>query len=69
MPTNTEPEGSAPTLLGMPNSNVQPGKRTNKGFLSGGTAGEAAFRDGVILVLVAWGLLFALAWSLRRHNV
>lgn len=69
MPTQTEQEGSAPTLLGMPNSNVQPGKRNSKGFLSGGTAGEAAFRDGVIIVLGAWALLFVLAWSLRRHNV
>jgi hypothetical protein len=33
------------------------------------TAGVAAVRDSVVIILAAWAILFALMWSLRSHNV
>lgn len=35
----------------------------------GKTKGDRAFMDAVIIVAVAWGILFALVWSLRQYNV
>jgi hypothetical protein len=34
-----------------------------------GSLGEVAFKDAVIIVLIAWAVLVFLAWSLRSHNV
>lgn len=31
--------------------------------------GDQAVMDAVVIVLIAWAVLFALAWSLRSHNV
>ncbi|HXK36334.1 MAG TPA: hypothetical protein VJ553_02035 [Candidatus Paceibacterota bacterium] len=61
----------SPTLKGMPGVSMsEPKARSAKGMLTGdGSVGDAAFRDGVILVLVAWALLFFLAYSLRRHII
>jgi hypothetical protein len=33
------------------------------------TLGEQAFKDAIILIVVAWLILFFLFFSLRRHNV
>lgn len=34
-----------------------------------GSIGDQAFMDAVIVIAVAWLILFALAFSLRSHNV
>lgn len=34
-----------------------------------GSVGDQAVMDAVLIVAIAWGILFALAWSLRKHNV
>ena len=36
---------------------------------SPGTMGDQALRDALIMVLIAWAILFALAFTLRRHNI
>jgi hypothetical protein len=33
------------------------------------TVGTKAVSDGVIIIIVAWSVLFALAYSLRAHNI
>lgn len=71
MPVSSEDDSGRPDLLGMPGNLNIPGRRKNAGnpVMSDGTVGDAAFRDGVLIVLGAWALLFFLAYSLRRHNV
>lgn len=34
-----------------------------------GSVGDQALMDAVAIVLTAWVLVFAIAFSLRRHNV
>jgi hypothetical protein len=34
-----------------------------------GSTGDQALMDALIIVLLAWALLFFLAFSLRRHNI
>jgi hypothetical protein len=34
-----------------------------------GTVGDQALMDALIIVLVAWAVIFFLAFSLRRHNI
>ncbi len=34
-----------------------------------GTVGDQALMDALIIVLVAWAIIFFLAFSLRRHNI
>lgn len=34
-----------------------------------GTIGDMAFRDAVLIVGIAWGVVFFLSFSLNRHNV
>jgi len=57
------------TLLGMPGNPAREPKAKGKSILGGGTTGEVAFNDSVMIVLGAWGLLFLLVYSLRHHNI
>lgn len=34
-----------------------------------GTVGDVALMDALLIVGIAWAVLFLLAFSLRRHNV
>lgn len=34
-----------------------------------GSPGDRALMDAIIMVVVAWAVLFFLAWSLRSHNI
>lgn len=34
-----------------------------------GSPGDRAFMDAVLIVGIAWAVLFFLAWSLRSHNI
>jgi hypothetical protein len=43
--------------------------KARKSMLSDGTIGSDAFRDGVVIVLIAWAVLFLLPYSLRHHNI
>ena len=36
---------------------------------SKGSVGDVAVMDAIALVIVAWLVLFALAYSLRHHNI
>lgn len=40
-----------------------------KNAASKGSPGDVALMDAVAIVLVAWVILFFLAFSLRRHNI
>lgn len=33
------------------------------------TAGTQAFNDAVLIIAVAWLIIFALAFTLRKHNI
>ena len=33
------------------------------------TAGNQAVIDGVIIIAISWAIIFALAYSLRAHNI
>lgn len=33
------------------------------------SVGDQALMDAIVLILVAWGVLFALLFSLRAHNI
>ncbi len=63
MPMGTEPEHV---------NNVLTTSREPKGpKRSGdpGTVGDQALMDALLIVLLAWALLFMLVFSLRRHNI
>ncbi len=34
-----------------------------------GSVGDTALRDALVALVIGWTLLFALAFSLRKHNV
>lgn len=34
-----------------------------------GSAGDRALMDGILIIGIAWAILFLLIWSLRSHNV
>lgn len=34
-----------------------------------GTMGDVAFKDAVLLIIIAWAFLFMLGWSLRGFNI
>lgn len=36
---------------------------------SKGSPGDVALMDAITIVIIAWAILFVLAFSLRRHNV
>lgn len=36
---------------------------------SKGSVGDVALKDAIAIVLVAWVIVFLLAFSLRRHNI
>lgn len=40
-----------------------------KNAASKGSPGDVALMDAVAIVLIAWVILFFLAFSLRRHNI
>jgi hypothetical protein len=70
VPISSEDDPGRSALLGMPDNLNIPGRRKSgvTAAVSGdGSVGDAAFRDGVIIVLLCWAVLFALAYSLRRH--
>ena len=71
MPLAAENEPGRNALLGMPDNMNIPGRRSKAGSaLKGdGSIGDVAFRDGILIVLGAWVLLFLLAYTLRHHNV
>lgn len=61
-------EKGGATLTGMPGRpGRDPRKKTPR--TGAGSIGDTAFKDAVILVVVAWAILFFLAFSLRHHNV
>lgn len=54
-------------LVGSPgNPAREPTKRPPTGK---GSIGDTTFKDAVLLVVLAWALLFMLYFSLRKHNV
>mgnify|MGYP000912539523 CR=1 FL=1 len=62
----TEDEKVVP-LTGMPGN---PGREPKvKDKSQRGSVGDKAFMDGVYIVVAAWVLILALAYSLRHHNV
>jgi hypothetical protein len=40
-----------------------------KNAASKGSIGDVALRDAITIVVIAWLIVFFLAFSLRRHNV
>lgn len=40
-----------------------------KGPGSKGSPGDVALMDAITIVVIAWAILFILAFSLRRHNI
>lgn len=40
-----------------------------KNAASKGSIGDVALRDAITIVVIAWLIVFLLAFSLRRHNV
>ena len=40
-----------------------------KNAASKGSVGDQALMDALLIVIVAWAILFFLSFSLRRHNV
>jgi hypothetical protein len=40
-----------------------------KNAASKGSVGDVALRDAITIVVIAWLIVFFLAFSLRRHNV
>jgi hypothetical protein len=66
MPTATEDE-KVMHLVGSPDNPArEPRKRPSTGK---GSIGDVAFRDAVILVIVAWIVVLFLMYSLKSHNV
>jgi hypothetical protein len=61
MPVSTD-EALVPTLT----VSREVGPRAD---VDGKSVGAVALRDALIIVLVAWAILFALFWSLRSHNI
>jgi hypothetical protein len=57
-------QGSGSPVLATTREPVGPSVAGDKG-----TNGDRAVMDSVIMVLVAWGILFALMYSLRAHNI
>lgn len=66
MPTGTESEKIAPLVGTKDNPAREPRKRPASGK---GSIGDTAFMDSVVIVGIAWALLFFLYFSLRNHNV
>lgn len=54
-------------LRGMPGNPGRDPKKTPK--TGSGSVGDIAFKDAVALVIIAWLVLFFLAYSLRHHNI
>lgn len=70
MSIQTEDTPAASPLRGMPGMGNTDPKAKTKSMVSGdGSIGDEAFRNGVIIVLSAWAVLFFLAYSLRHHNI
>jgi len=63
MPTAVDDAGGSPNL----NVTRQPVGPSVPG--AKGTAGDKALMDGVVIVGIAWAILFLLAFSLRAHNI
>jgi len=63
MPVKTEETRGAPAIAG----GRDPERRSKSG--QKGSAGDVAFNAAVMIVVVAWAVLFFLAFSLRHHNV
>jgi hypothetical protein len=63
----TEDPAVSTPLLGGRNS-LEP-KASRKSIVDTSSAGAQGFNDGVVIVLVSWGILFFLTWSLRNHNI
>lgn len=54
-------------LKGMPGNPGRDPKKTPKA--GAGSIGDVAFRDALIIVVLAWAVLIFLAYSLRHHNI
>ena len=67
MPLLKEPENGAPPLAGTPGNPAHDPTRKDK--QGKGSIGDKALMDAIIIVALAWALLFFLAYSLRHHNV
>lgn len=66
MPTGTEQEKVVHLVGSKDNPAREPRKRPPSGK---GSIGDIAFRDSVVLVVIAWALVLFLYYSLRNHNV
>lgn len=63
MPFGTEPERQGQTA----SFSREPVGPKNAG--SKGSVGDTALMDAIAIIVIAWVVLFFLAFSLRRHNV
>jgi hypothetical protein len=63
MPTATETPTGRPTLVSS-REPVGPKVAGDRG-----TPGDQALMDAITIVVIAWAVLFLLAFSLRRHNI
>lgn len=63
MPMGTEPERVGSDLI-TSREPVGPKRGGDKG-----TVGDLALKDAIIILVICWGFLFFLMFSLRSHNV
>ena len=63
MPMGTEPE----QINNVLNTSREPKGPKRAG--DPGSVGDQALMDALLIVLLAWALLFMLMFSLRRHNI
>jgi len=66
MPMATEAEKVAPLVGTKENPAREPSKKPATGK---GSMGDIAFKDAVLIVVIAWIVIFFLAYTLRHHNV
>jgi hypothetical protein len=61
----TEEPAKGPPILATSREPVAPKDKSGKA----NSVGAQALQDAIIMVVVAWLVLFFLAWTLRAHNV
>jgi hypothetical protein len=69
MPLAKDAGQVSPPLVGTKENPARDPSATAKGNTMKGTVGDRALMDSIVLISIAWALLFMLFFSLRGHNV
>lgn len=69
MPIGKDAGVNAPPLVGTPANPARDPSDTAKGDTGKKSIGNIALTDSLILIAIAWALLFMLWYSVRNHNI